>query len=125
LAGTYDEKWEKERLPLLPVDFNERYYQCAPEDQQVLGYSKGGEPVELHHLSPGGLLCFTLPRVWLSFSTNFGGEIVKHHAKLHTLILEPDFPRMILVWHTYMPCHNKEHKLERTRIMQKEYTKSL
>lgn len=27
LAGTYDEKWEKTRQPLLPEDFDERYYQ--------------------------------------------------------------------------------------------------
>ncbi|MEW5702011.1 MAG: DUF2169 domain-containing protein, partial [Candidatus Zixiibacteriota bacterium] len=28
-AGTYDETWEKERLPLLPRDFDDRFYQCA------------------------------------------------------------------------------------------------
>lgn len=121
LAGTYNKKWEKERLPLLPVDFDERFYQCAPEDQQMPGYLKGGEPVELHHLSPRGLLRFMLPRVWLTFNTSLGGEIVEHRAKLHTVILEPDFPRVILVWHTSLPCHNKEHKLRKTVITEKEF----
>jgi hypothetical protein len=120
LAGTYDEKWERERLPLLPFDFDEHFYQCAPEDQQVPGYLGGGEPVALYNLSAGGLLRFTLPRIWLSFSTNFGREIVNHHAKLHT-VMEPDFPRVVLVWHTHLPCHNKEHKLEQTVITQKEF----
>lgn len=120
-AGTYDEKWEKERLPLVPIDFDERYYQCALEDQQMPGYLKGGEPVELYNLSPGGLLRFTLPRVWLTFNTSLGGEIVEDRAKLHTVILEPDFPRVILVWHTSLPCHNKEHKLGQTVITQKEF----
>lgn len=121
LAGTYDKKWEKERHPLLPVDFDERYYQCAPADQQVLGYLKGGEPVELYHLTPGGLLRFTLPRVWLAFRTHFGRETVEHRAKLHTVLLEPDCPRVIMVWHTHLPCHNKDHQLEQTVITQKEY----
>ena len=42
LTGTYDENWEKNRQPLLPEDFDERYYQCAPEDQQAKGYLRGG-----------------------------------------------------------------------------------
>lgn len=121
LAGTYDDKWEKERLPLLPNDFNERFYQCAPEDQQAPEHLKGGESVELHNLSPSGLLRFKLPRVWLTFQTSFGRENVAHHAKLHTVIIEPDFPRVIMVWHTSLLCHNKEHKLEQTAIVQKDF----
>lgn len=121
LAGTFDEKWEKERLPLLPVDFDERYYQCAPEDQQTPEYLKGGEPVELYNLSASGMLRFKLPRIWLMFQTSFGRESLSHHAKLHTVIFEPDFPRVIMVWHTSLPCHNKEHKLEQAVIIQKEF----
>src|SRR5262249_44792319 len=34
-AGTYGEKWQTERLPLLPEDFDERFYLCAPADQQT------------------------------------------------------------------------------------------
>src|SRR5262249_37085300 len=29
-AGTMDENWKKERMPLLPLDFDERYNQLAP-----------------------------------------------------------------------------------------------
>lgn len=121
LAGTYDEKWQQERHPLLPSDFSERFYHCAPQDQQTPDYLKGGESVELQNLSPGGLLRFKLPRVWLAFQTSFGKENVAHHAKLHTVIIEPDFPRVIMVWHTSLLCHNKEHKLEQTVIVQKEF----
>src|SRR2546426_3738156 len=32
-AGTYDLKWEAERCPLLPEDFDGRFLQCAPLDQ--------------------------------------------------------------------------------------------
>ena len=32
------------------------------------------------------------------------------------MILEPDFPRVSLVWHTALPCHFKVQKLERTIV---------
>ena len=34
-GGTYDDKWLKDDFPFLPKDFDERYYQAAPEDQQI------------------------------------------------------------------------------------------
>lgn len=33
-TGTYDEHWQEERWPALPNDFDERYWNCAPQDQQ-------------------------------------------------------------------------------------------
>ncbi len=121
LAGTYDQKWVDERLPLLPLDFDERFYQSAPEDQQAPGYLRGGESVELLNLTPEGYLAFTLPQVRLTFRTELGRERVEHRANLHTVILEPDVPRVLMVWHTLLPCHGKDQKLYRTIIEQKEY----
>src|SRR5262249_45980580 len=34
-AGTYDQKWKDETYPFLPADFDERYFQAAPDDQQT------------------------------------------------------------------------------------------
>jgi hypothetical protein len=119
-AGTYDEKWEEERLPLLPKDFDERFYQCAPLDQQTTQYLKGGEPVALLNLTPEGLLRFNLPRVWLSFRTRIANDVIDHHANLYTVILEPDAPRVIMVWHTAVPCHGKDTKIEGTTVELKE-----
>lgn len=119
-AGTYGEKWEKERLPLLPRDFDERFYQCAPPDQQAQQYLKGGEPVALLNLTPEGLLRFNLPRVWLSLRTRIGSEVIDHHANLHTVILEPDVPRVVMVWHTSVPCHGKDTKVQGTTVDLKE-----
>jgi hypothetical protein len=117
LAGTYDKKWEEEKQPLLPDDFDERYYQCAPADQQAAGWLRGGELVELCNLTPQGLLKFRLPQVNLHFATKyFDGEKVSHEGRLHTVIIEPDHPRLIMVWHTHLPCHFKALKLEKTVI---------
>jgi len=120
-AGTYDEHWMKTRHPLLAEDLDERYFQSAPADQQVPGFLRGGEAVALVNLSPLGRLVFHLPRIHLGFETRFhGGATVLHKQRqLHTVIIEPDFPRVSLVWHSALPCHAKVHKLERTAIRAK------
>ena len=122
-AGTYDDRWEEERMPLLPLDFDDKFYQCAPEDQQTEGFLKGGEIVELFNMTPGGYLIFDLPRVWFALSTQLGSERIEHRANLHTVIIEPDVPQVVLVWHSALPCHGKETKLYRTIVRQKEYVR--
>jgi len=117
-AGTYDDKWMKNRQPLLPEDFDERFFQCAPADQQAPQFLMGGEPVALLNLSPAGSLRFALPKLYLGFETRFydGSREIHKTRKLHSVILEPDFPRVSLVWHSALPCHFKVQKLERTIV---------
>nr|WP_297526689.1 DUF2169 domain-containing protein [uncultured Roseateles sp.] len=122
-AGTYDERWQRERLPLLPDDFDDRHYQCAPPDQQHAGFLRGGEPVALLNLSPGGgQLRFALPRVFLGLETFFndGHREVHPPPKLHTVILAPDERRVSLVFHSALPCHPRVLKLQHTRIWLKQ-----
>ncbi len=52
-AGTYDEKYRKERHPLLPADFSYRFFNGAHPDLQVGGYLRGDEEVELLNVCPG------------------------------------------------------------------------
>lgn len=121
LAGTYDEKWENTRSPLLPSDFDERFYQCAPQDQQVPGFLKGGEIVELYNLTPDEFLSFRLPRVTFALRTRFyDGTAAAHRADLHTLIIQSDKRRFQMVWHSQLPCHHKVNKLMSTEIVIKE-----
>jgi hypothetical protein len=117
-AGTYDERWMQQRQPLVPDDFDDRFFQCAPVDQQTPSFLRGGEPVVLHRLTPGGDLRFVLPKVFLGFDTRFydGSREIHKERRLHTIILEPDHPRVSLVWHSALPCHFKVQKLERTIV---------
>lgn len=119
LAGTYDKSWEEQRRPLVPSDFQDLYFQAAPQDQQVHGFLKGGEEVRLFNLSPEGRLDFCLPRISLGFSTWIDGTVVHHDANLHTVIIEPDERRLIMVWHTALPCHHTMHTLEETAVFEK------
>ena len=102
-AGTYDERWRRERFPLLPEDFDARYFQAAPADQQIDRLT-GGEPVRLLHLTPAaltpsGVLDFKLPdlalRIVLQSKTS-GAQVID--AKVDTLLIEPDALRFSVVW---------------------------
>jgi hypothetical protein len=121
-AGTYDEHWARTRQPLWAADLDVRYFQCAPEDQQAARFLRGGEPVVLLNVSPRGTLRFALPRVRLGFETFFydGDSEIHRHRQLHTVILEPGFPRVSLVWQSALPCHFKVQKLARTVVTLKE-----
>jgi hypothetical protein len=116
-AGTYDEEWQKDRLPLYPKDLDDRFFLCSPEDQRPKSFLRGGEQVELINLTPGGRLAFRLPRLAFGFDTHFrGGDRVRHRGRLHTVILEPDLARVILVWRTELPCHPHARKLQKTAV---------
>jgi hypothetical protein len=118
-AGTFDENWQRRRFPLLPDDFDDRYHQCAPADQQAPQFLVGGEPVGLTNLTPGGHLHFWLPRMVVSMETSFytGGPELHDPPRLHTVIIEPEFPRVSLVWHSALRSHPRVYKLRRTRIV--------
>jgi hypothetical protein len=119
-AGTYDEAWQRDRSPLYPRDLDDRFFLCSPEDQRPKEFLRGGEPVELTNLTPGGRLAFTLPRVAFDFETVFKtGDRVHHAGKLHSVILEPDVPRVVLVWRTELACHPRVHSLLGTVVRPK------
>jgi hypothetical protein len=121
-AGTYDDRWMKTRQPLLAEDLDDRYFQSAPPDQQAPQFLLGGEPVALHHLTLSGDLRFALPTIHLGFETQFtdGANVIHQSRRLHTVILEPDVPRVSLVFHTALRCHWKVQQLLRTTIRLKK-----
>jgi hypothetical protein len=119
LAGTYDEEWQRNRFPLWAEDFDQRYYNCAPSDQQVQGILRGGEKIDLVNLSPEGRLVFALPTIYPCFQTKFGQKRVEHRAKLCTVIVEPEFPRVIMAWQTYLVCNHQVDELDATVVTEK------
>jgi hypothetical protein len=49
-AGTYDEQWLEERHPLLPVDFDTGFWQCAHPDLIASPHLRGDESYQLENL---------------------------------------------------------------------------
>jgi hypothetical protein len=108
-AGTYDAAWQRNVFPFLPQDFDERFHQCAPEDQQM-PYPQGGEKVVLHHMVAGRAdVRFTLPplntlavRV---LRTDYSSETLA--AVADTLYFEPDAGRFSVVWRASTPIRRR------------------
>jgi hypothetical protein len=114
-AGTYDEKWQQERFPFLPDDFDECYFQGAPAGQ-LCPYPKGSELVELVNLSPEGVLRFHLPQVSLPTIIPFRGQEVSLQSQLDTIILEPDAHRLLMVWRARTRCLGKPTDIGLIRV---------
>lgn len=102
-AGTYDQKWLDTRVPFLPEDFDYRYFQAAPREQQI-PYPKGEEWVELKNLTPEGLTQFQLPKVYMPvlFIPHQGQDQLVE-AVIDTLLIEPDQKRFMLTWRALFP----------------------
>ncbi len=105
-AGTYDQAWLDEHFPFLPPNFDVRYFQSAPIDQQM-DYPKGGEVVVLRNLTTHGESAFVLPRlpVPVEFTTR-DGENIEVLANLDTIVIEPDLERVRLIWRASLPLEN-------------------
>jgi hypothetical protein len=123
LAGTYDDAWAARKKPLLPDDYDERYALSAPADQRPsTGYLHGGEPVELLNLTPGGVLRFELPKIYLTFATAIGKRREEHRSKLASVILLPEASRVALVWQSTLPVRARDvDYLDSTVIGEKPY----
>jgi hypothetical protein len=121
LSGTYDEAWKKGRFPLLPEDWDPRSLLCSPADQRSGGHLQGGELVELGFLTPEGKLRFTLPKVDLHFRTRIDNRTEEHPGQLATVIIEPDFPRVIMVWQSVLAVRNDGDYLDETVVTEKEH----
>lgn len=103
LAGTFDQHWRDHVFPFLPADFDEHYYQAAPPDQWT-DHLRGGETVELIHLTADGERRFQLPdlRMPITFVRRTG-EFHDSEGTADTLIVEPDLGRFSIVWRASLP----------------------
>jgi hypothetical protein len=94
-AGTYDEEWKRQRFPFLPLDFDERFFQNAPEDQYLERYVPG-EPIALRNLSPRGDLVIHLPPCEIPVYARFAGRRERFAIVPDSVLIEPDADRLVL-----------------------------
>lgn len=114
-AGTYDQSWLDQVFPFLPADFEDRHYQCAPEDQQI-EYPRGGEDVVLVNLTPEGRTAFRLPVQEMPVNflrTNGGAEL--RMAVVDTIHIDANGRRFGMVWRTALPL--RRNMLEISQVV--------
>lgn len=115
-AGTYNEEWLDNRAPFWPDDFDYRYFQATPADQQI-AYPKGGEQVILKNLSPGGRLSFRLPTMDMPILfIPYRGKEKQVNADIDTIFIEPDLNRFMLTWRVSLPLKRNCFELMRVIV---------
>jgi hypothetical protein len=117
--GTYDAAWAQRQKPLLALDFDPLFLQCAPADQQCHPPLRGGETMELLNLTPDGVLRFALPRRHFGLTTQAGSKVMTHGSVLDTVVIEPNEPRVIMVWKSMLSCHHDIEEIDFTRIIER------
>jgi hypothetical protein len=118
LAGTYDQAWLDNVFPFLPADFDPRYHQAAPAEQQI-PYPRGGEDVLLVNLTPRGRTGFKLPTVTVPVEfTDADLNRTAQDAVLDTVIIEPDQERLLLVWRTSIPLRRNIFEMKQCVVGQ-------
>jgi hypothetical protein len=112
-AGTYDEQWTTERMPLLPKDFDRRFFNAASPGLIAPGYLNGDEPVLIENASPRGMISFNLPavpppecRVQL-----IGSHDACVQTNLDTVIINTDEDLLIMIWRGHLAVRNGPHDI--------------
>jgi hypothetical protein len=116
LAGTYDEKWKKERWPYLPKDFDFGYWNGAPEDQQIV-FPEPGFALELTHLmnpekSGRDTVFVRLPTHRAFVLARLGGMSLPFPMQVDTVVIDTEEMRVDLVWRTGILKSLEPEKLE-------------
>jgi len=103
-AGIYDGAWRRERAPLLPLDFDVRFFCAAPPELHYAEPLVGGEPVQIVGATAGAPLSFRLPVCRLVATVAYGQEYLRPTFSLERVQFEPDQARMCLLWRAALPC---------------------
>lgn len=102
-AGTYDQHWIDEVFPFLPKDFDERYYQSAPQDQQI-PHPRSGTQVALLNLTVRGREAFTLAHCELPITIFRKGQVALQREVLpDTVLMDTDARSLAMVWRVEVP----------------------
>lgn len=111
-AGTYDAQWQNERAPLLPRDFDRRFFNSASPGLVAPNYLRGDEPIAASGVLPAGeRFIATLPgkpSPVVAVSMRAGAP-VRMETVLDTVIIEPDERRVQLVWRGHVRLRSGAH----------------
>jgi hypothetical protein len=123
LAGTYGEAWFRDRHPLLPADFDRRFFNAASDGLVAESYLEGDEPVSISNASPGGYLAFCLPSVPPPAFRVRQKEIAVAdlESKLDTVILNTDENLVYLIWRAHIPLKNGPHDVLSVHVAERGF----
>src|SRR5690606_12322436 len=107
-AGRYDELWQRTRMPVLPEDFDVRFFNGATAELQYPGHLVGGEPVEAVNLSTRGVERFLLPCLNVEFESVGFGRRLCVPAVLDTIVFTLSKDQFTMLWRAKFSIRHNE-----------------
>jgi hypothetical protein len=111
LAGTYDEAWARTRKPLLPQDFDRRFFNAAAPGLVSQAPLRGDEEVVVVGCSAQQRVAFRLPypQPPQCQAEMVGGRWVDVALKLDTVTVDMDLGVVTMLWRGAQPSRNGLH----------------
>jgi uncharacterized protein YjbI with pentapeptide repeats len=112
-AGTYDQKWLRERFPGLAEDMDWTFFNAAPEGQHIDGFFKGDEPFEIKGMHPEKpLVQANLPglksRCFINQKTDQSEQFKEIETRLDTVWLFPHAGKGIVIYRAVVEVRNDD-----------------
>lgn len=120
-AGTHDDHWQTERMPLPPLDFDERHNQVAAPGLICPSYLRGGERVSLVGVCEEGPLQCDLPKLAFHVGSRTADGAQEHRPVLDTVLLEPNTRQFEMTWRALVPVPKRARELESVTVYEKEW----
>lgn len=119
LAGTFDSRWDSERNPLLPRDFDRRFMNGAAPGLVHPGRLQGGEPVSVTGASPDGAIVFRVPEMDapLVIVARRGTADVEVRMELDTLVVDADARRVHLTWRGHVRLRRDASEVSKVAVL--------
>ncbi len=113
-AGTYDKRWAQTRQPLLPTDFDRRFFNSAAPGLTVKGWLRGDEGVQLQNVTPRAETGFLLPaQPPPTYAVELrSGTCPNLQSKLDTVIINTDNKIVHLLWRESVVVPNQPHDVK-------------
>jgi hypothetical protein len=100
-AGTYDAAWQRDRMPLLPKDFDPTFYTAASAGLSAL--VRGGELVDLINLTPTRREQFAIPTLAIHAAFHIDAAPTPFVMRLDTIVVDAVNTKLVMVWHGSHP----------------------
>lgn len=124
-AGTFDEEWQSNRAPILPINFDPHFYNVAPEGLIFEPFLTGGEKTVIRNATTDGLLEFSLPRLVFDISLRFPAGFIPVEVNLDTVCIEPDESRLTMIWRGKCQADKQLMKMEVARFCLNEQSEKV
>ena len=110
-AGTYNDAWQKERAPLLPDDFDERFLQAAPSLLTADSFLRGNERCNLVGMSEEGHIQFELNASRPTIGVRFSKKGVRSNPVMESLHFDTDVRKYFITWKSMIDIQGKVEEL--------------